>query len=60
MDSKSLIQIVTDDGWYFKNKRGSHSHYIHPFKKGKETIPHPKKDIPVGTVNNILKQAGLK
>jgi len=31
----------------------------HPTKKGKVTIPHPKKDLPIGTVRSILKQAGI-
>ncbi len=60
MNSKELIKIVKADGWYFKNITGSHHHYLHPSKKGKVTIPHPKKDIPKGTANSILKQAGLK
>jgi predicted RNA binding protein YcfA (HicA-like mRNA interferase family) len=29
-------------------------------KPGLVTIPHPKKDLPPGTVNSTLKQAGLK
>jgi predicted RNA binding protein YcfA (HicA-like mRNA interferase family) len=37
------------------------SHHIF-FKEGIGTIPvpHPKKDMPVGTYNSILKKAGLK
>ncbi|WP_240673160.1 type II toxin-antitoxin system HicA family toxin [Aequorivita ciconiae] len=31
-----------------------------PKKKGLVAIPHPQKDVPIGTVNSILKQAGLK
>jgi predicted RNA binding protein YcfA (HicA-like mRNA interferase family) len=40
--------------------KGSHHHFKHPVKKGIVTVPHPKKDIPKGTYNSILKQAGLK
>jgi predicted RNA binding protein YcfA (HicA-like mRNA interferase family) len=60
VDSKELIKIIEKDGWYYKNAKGSHNHYLHPTKKGKVTIPHPKKDFPIKTVNSILKQAGLK
>lgn len=60
MDSKELIKIIESDGWMLKSIKGSHHHYVHPSKKGKVTIPHPKKHLPKGTVNNILKQAGLK
>lgn len=40
--------------------KGSHHHFKHSEKKGIVTIPHPKKDVPIGTVKSILKQAGLK
>jgi predicted RNA binding protein YcfA (HicA-like mRNA interferase family) len=33
---------------------------IKAIKKGIVNIPHPKKDIPKGTLNAILKQAGIK
>jgi len=35
------------------------SPFKHADKKGLVTIPHPKKDIPMGTVKSILRQAGL-
>ncbi len=60
MDSRKLTKIIFKDGWYEVGVVGSHHHYKHPTKKGKVTIPHPKKDIPIKTVNSILKQAGLK
>ena len=40
--------------------RGSHRQYKHPTFPGRVTIPHPNKDLPRGTVQSILKQAGLK
>lgn len=60
MTSSDLIKILKEDGWILKEVRGSHNHFIHPLKSGKVTVPHPKKDLPIGTVNSILKQAGLK
>jgi predicted RNA binding protein YcfA (HicA-like mRNA interferase family) len=39
---------------------GSHHHFRHAGKRGLLTVPHPKKDLPAGTLNSILKQAGLK
>jgi predicted RNA binding protein YcfA (HicA-like mRNA interferase family) len=59
MDSKSLIKLLLSDGWECIKVKGSHHQYKHPIKKGKVTIPHPKKDLPTKTVNSILKQAGL-
>ncbi|WP_078923640.1 type II toxin-antitoxin system HicA family toxin [Thiothrix eikelboomii] len=60
MNSKDLIKMVEEDGWYEVRVKGSHHHFKHPTKEGLVTIPHPKKDLPQGTVNSILKQAGLK
>ena len=56
MSSTDVIRLLTDDGWYLYNVKGSHHHFKHPTKKGKVTVPHPKKDLPQGTVNSILKQ----
>jgi len=48
-------------GWVLKAQKGSHKQFIHPEKPGKVTVAdHGKKDIPPGTLNSILKQAGLK
>lgn len=49
---KELERIILEDGWVFKIQTGSHRHYTHPTKPGK--------DILKGTENSILKQAGLK
>ena len=60
MKSKDLLKMLKNDGWYEVRTSGSHHHFKHPEKEGLVTVPHPKKDLPIGTVNNILKQAGLK
>lgn len=60
MDSRELIKQLEADGWFLVRTRGSHHHYKHQNKKGIVTIPHPKRDLPKGTLNSILKQAGLK
>lgn len=55
-----MERIILKDGWIFKSQTGSHRHYVHPVKPGKVTIPFHSKDLPKGTENAILKQAGLK
>ena len=60
MNCKELEKIILADGWQYKGAKGSHHHYIHPTKPGKVTIPFHSKDLPKGTENSILKQAGLK
>ena len=61
MKVRETIKMVEDDGWYLARTRGSHRHFKHPTKPGIVTIAgHPSVDIPRGTLNSILKQAGLK
>jgi predicted RNA binding protein YcfA (HicA-like mRNA interferase family) len=60
MNSREIIKLLEKNGWYLVGVTGSHHHYKHKAKNGKVTVPHPKKDIPKGTLNSILKQAGLK
>jgi predicted RNA binding protein YcfA (HicA-like mRNA interferase family) len=60
MNSAEIIKLIEAAGWELQRTKGSHHHFKHPTKKGLVTIPHPKKDIPMGTVKSILKQAGLK
>jgi predicted RNA binding protein YcfA (HicA-like mRNA interferase family) len=44
-----------------KRTRGSHRQYKHPSKPGRVTLAgHPNDDLPPGTLNSVLKQAGLK
>jgi len=61
MNARQVIALLRREGWQEKSQRGSHYHVEHPIKKGKITIPrHGKREIPPGTLNSILKQAGLK
>jgi predicted RNA binding protein YcfA (HicA-like mRNA interferase family) len=53
--------MLEDDGWVLRRTRGSHRQFKHPTKSGTVTVSgRPGVDIPPGTLNNILKQAGLK
>lgn len=60
MNSRALIKMVEADGWYEVRVNGSHHHFKHLIKPGLVTIPHPRKDLPIGTVKSILKQAGIE
>jgi len=39
---------------------GSHKQFKHPTKKERVTVPHPNRNIPIGTLKSIEKQAGIK
>lgn len=60
MDSRDLIKLLEKGGWSQIAQTGSHIQFRHPSKKGRVTVPHPKKDIPIGTLKSIERQAGLK
>jgi predicted RNA binding protein YcfA (HicA-like mRNA interferase family) len=61
MDAKELIRVLEQHGWMEVRTRGSHRMFKHP--DSDYTIPvayHGHKDIPIGTLRKILKQAGIK
>jgi predicted RNA binding protein YcfA (HicA-like mRNA interferase family) len=60
MKSQDIIKALKSDGWKQVAQKGSHIQFKHPSKPGRVTVPHPEKDIPLGTLRSIEKQAGLK
>lgn len=62
MKGKELIAILEADGWYLARQSGSHRQFKHLIKPGICTVSVHKlsDDIPIGTLNSALKQAGLK
>jgi predicted RNA binding protein YcfA (HicA-like mRNA interferase family) len=58
---REMIRLIEADGWVYIGSTGGHRQYKHPAKPGKVTIPGKlSADVPPGTANNILRQAGLK
>ena len=61
MKTRDVIKAIEEDGWYQVYQKGSHRQYKHPDKKGRVTIAgHPGDDLATGTLNSVLKQAGIK
>jgi predicted RNA binding protein YcfA (HicA-like mRNA interferase family) len=58
--SADVIRVLKRDGWSEVRAKGSHHHFKHPTKPGIVTVPHPKKDIPRGTLASIERQAGIR
>jgi predicted RNA binding protein YcfA (HicA-like mRNA interferase family) len=58
MDSREVIKRLKSEGWKLISSRGSHHQFKHPTKPGRVTVPHPKKDLPKGTLKSIALQAG--
>jgi len=61
MKLREVIKLIENDGWYLVRTRGSHRQYRHSTKMGLVTISgHLNDNIAKGTLNSVLKQAGLK
>ena len=58
--SQDIIKALKADGWYQVGQKGSHVQFKHPTRKGRTTVPHPKKDVPKGTLRSIETQSGIK
>lgn len=58
---KHIIKFIKEDGWYLDRTKGSHRNFKHPIKPNTVTVPkQDNADLRQGTLNSILKQAGLK
>lgn len=60
MSSREVIRRLLDDGWFEVAQVGSHKQFKHTTHSGRVTVPHPKRDLPLGTLKSIEKQSGLK
>lgn len=61
MKVSDILRLLLADGWYLAETRGSHRQFKHPTKPGRVTVPgKPSDDLAPGTLNSVLKQAGLK
>ncbi|MEM9479083.1 MAG: type II toxin-antitoxin system HicA family toxin [Verrucomicrobiota bacterium] len=58
MTSREIISRLKSEGWQLVNVRGSHHQYKHPERGTRVTVPHPKKDLPKGTLRSVFRQAG--
>jgi predicted RNA binding protein YcfA (HicA-like mRNA interferase family) len=58
---RELVRLLEQDGWQLVRVRGSHRQFRHSRKPGTVTVAGKSGvDVPPGTLNAVLKQAGLK
>jgi len=58
---QDILDMLRKDDWEQVATRGSHRQFKHPVKAGRVTVAgKPSDDLAPGTLNSILKQAGLK
>ena len=61
MTVREVLRLLRDDGWNVVRVKGSHRQLKHPVKPGAVTVAgHAGAELPPGTLNSVLKQAGLK
>jgi predicted RNA binding protein YcfA (HicA-like mRNA interferase family) len=61
MKVREVLKLLKSDGWRRVKARGGHRQFRHPTKRGRVTVSgKPSHDLPPGTLNSILKQAGLQ
>jgi predicted RNA binding protein YcfA (HicA-like mRNA interferase family) len=57
---RDALKLLAENGWTVKRVRGSHRQLKHPSRPGTVTVAGKLSvEIPVGTWQNILRQAGL-
>jgi predicted RNA binding protein YcfA (HicA-like mRNA interferase family) len=58
LSSAEAIKVLADHQFFFVSQRGSHAKFKH--SEGRMVIvPHPKKELPMGTLRSIIRQSGL-
>ena len=60
MHSRDILAALRADGWVEVAQKGSHVQLKHPVKAGRVTVPHPRRDLPIGTLRSIERQARIK
>jgi len=60
VDSREVLRRLEAAGWVKVAQKGSHLQLKHLSKPGRVTVPHPKRDLPKGTLRSIERQSGLK
>ena len=61
MKVREVIKLLEERGWYLARTKGSHRQFKHATRPGTVTVSGKASvDVPPGTLNSIMKQAGLK
>ena len=60
MNSRAIIRAIEAAGWVHVATKGDHWQFKHATLPGRVTVPHPKRDIAIGTLRSIEKQSSVK
>ncbi|WP_295480045.1 type II toxin-antitoxin system HicA family toxin [uncultured Sutterella sp.] len=53
MDSSAIINKLRANGWKLNRIKGSHHYFVKLGCQRPIYVPHPKKDLPIGTMKSI-------
>jgi predicted RNA binding protein YcfA (HicA-like mRNA interferase family) len=56
---QQVIKLLEKKGFVLDRSKGSHRMYYHPETKRRTMVAFHRKDLPKGTLNEILRQAGI-
>lgn len=59
-DSRDIMRRLRQEGFELVSVRGSHHKFVNRDLRRVVILPHPKSDLPAGTVHAIYRQAGWK
>jgi predicted RNA binding protein YcfA (HicA-like mRNA interferase family) len=54
------IAAIEKAAWFHVATKGDHGRFTHDTRPGRVTVPHPKRDLPMGSLASIEKQSGVK
>lgn len=57
--SREVLAALSEAGWRIVRQKGSHVQLKHDERPGLVTVPHPKRDLPLGTLKSIERQSGV-
>ena len=58
LGSSEIIRVPQQHGFFFATQKGSHAKYKNAAGRI-AIVPHPKKELPIGTTRSIIRQSGL-
>jgi predicted RNA binding protein YcfA (HicA-like mRNA interferase family) len=59
-DSREIVRRLKQEGFELLSVAGSHHKFVHRTLRRRVIVPHPKRDLPLGTVRAIYKDAGWR
>lgn len=60
MTSGDVISALEAAGFRKVGQKGSHVQLKKRGRSGRVTVPHPRRDLPIGTIRSIERQSGVK